>query len=819
MWNTPKHARSEGPPLLRCVRITASCLAIAAVGGAAPAQPPAPDPVLAAPAPAGPFAGQKVVRVQPATLRDMRTALALTDDVWTCGFGGEATSPDLRPASIDIRLTPAAFDALRASRIPFTILIDDLQARVDAEQAHLHPPFDPRGPGFYSDYHNLANISSYCDSLVASRPTMASRLTVGTSVEGRQIFALRISAPGAAPGSRPAVVIYGCQHAREWITPAACVYVADQLIHTYDTDLAPKGVHRLLDNLEFYIIPVVNVDGYFFTWDDPQNRLWRKNRRSNGDGTMGVDLNRNWGEHWGGPGSSGNTSSDIYRGPTPFSEPETQALRDFITARPNTVLSFDVHNYSQLVLEPWAYTSALPPDTRAFTQLTAAILNGFSAPNGEFYIGGETYRTIYPAAGGSHDWVFGARSVLAYGVELRDRGTNAFLLPASQIVPASAEALGGVTAAANWVLDNAAVAYFPAGRPSWVAANSATAVTVQFARGIKALADPTAPGRTPILYSRIGRNAPFTATPVNLAGADEGGAVFTHALTAGPCAGVVQWYYALPQAGGATLFLPPGGASSAYEAAVRTGVPIFSDDFEVDRGWTVGDPNPTSPDTATSGLWTRIDPNGTPAQPEYDTTPLGGTFCYATGQNPTGDIATGRLGVGKSTLLSPIFSAAGAPIVEASFSLWTYTDGVETFAVDASASAATLSPVWTRVLTIGPSSPNALTSGRWTRYTLRLTDSLIPSTGMRLRFVATSTTGAAVMEAAVDDVSIFGFTCARGGAVCPGDYNADGVRSVQDLFDFLADWFAHAPRADVNGVGGITVQDLFDFLAAWFTGC
>src|SRR5207248_1728560 len=107
------------------------------------------------------------------------------------------------------------------------------------------------------------------------------------------------------------------------------------------------------------------------TWSS--NRLWRKNRRNNLDGNYGVDLNRNWGYQWGGLGSSSSTSSDIYRGTGAFSEPETQALRDFITARPNTVLSFDLHSYSQIILEPWAYDFSLPPDTRTYTQISSAI--------------------------------------------------------------------------------------------------------------------------------------------------------------------------------------------------------------------------------------------------------------------------------------------------------------------------------------------------------------------------------------------------------------------------------------------------------------
>ena len=140
------------------------------------------------------------------------------------------------------------------------------------------------------------------------------------------------------------------------------MFLADRLVESADTD--PR-VHALLSRAEIFVIPVVNPDGYFFTWSDSANRLWRKNRRNNGDGTFGVDNNRNWGYEWGGAGASTQTSSETYRGTGPFSEPETAAMRDFFNARPNIVSNIDFHSYSQLVLSPWAYTVAPSVDPLA----------------------------------------------------------------------------------------------------------------------------------------------------------------------------------------------------------------------------------------------------------------------------------------------------------------------------------------------------------------------------------------------------------------------------------------------------------------------
>ena len=127
---------------------------------------------------------------------------------------------------------------------------------------------------------------------------------------------------------------------------------------------------------------MLNPDGHQYSVTT--NRLWRKNRRNNGDGTFGVDLNRNYGHNWGGPGSSGDTFSDIYRGPSAFSEPETQAARNFMQqVNPSAVISY--HNFSQLVLYPWGNTNSPPPDETLLNQLAVEMANKIRAVHGENY--------------------------------------------------------------------------------------------------------------------------------------------------------------------------------------------------------------------------------------------------------------------------------------------------------------------------------------------------------------------------------------------------------------------------------------------------
>src|SRR5690606_7279803 len=167
---------------------------------------------------------------------------------------------------------------------------------------------------------------------------------------------------------KPALFLHGLIHAREWITGSASMYIADRLVRDYGTDPAMTS---MLDAYEVIIVPITNPDGYVYTWTN--DRLWRKNRRPNANGSFGVDNNRNWGFGWGGPGASTQPGSETYRGTGPFSEPETQVLRDFITDNPRIVMTLDIHSFSQLILSPWGFTDTLPADASLFDAINAAV--------------------------------------------------------------------------------------------------------------------------------------------------------------------------------------------------------------------------------------------------------------------------------------------------------------------------------------------------------------------------------------------------------------------------------------------------------------
>jgi murein tripeptide amidase MpaA len=308
----------------------------------------------------------------------------------------------------------------------------DLRSAVEATLG------DPatRGGGFFDDYQTWPTIDARLDD-IATDPRV-SIVEIGQTLEGRMVRGVRITASGSG-AEKPAVHINGGQHAREWISPATCMWLIDRLVNDYGSD---AGITAALDGVDVIVVPVVNADGYVYSWTN--ERFWRKNRRPNGGGSFGVDPNRNWAEAWGGSGSSGWNGSQTYRGPAPFSEPCTANLRDFIFANPEIRAHIDVHNFAQLLLGAWAYTNDPAPFSDTLLPLGEAINTAIVQENGANY----DFRTgsggIGFAAGAMPDWTFGELGIMSWTLELRDTGQFGFLLPASQIVPTGEEATAGV---------------------------------------------------------------------------------------------------------------------------------------------------------------------------------------------------------------------------------------------------------------------------------------------------------------------------------------------------------------------------------------
>ncbi|MFQ5605647.1 MAG: M14 family metallopeptidase [bacterium] len=293
----------------------------------------------------------------------------------------------------------------------------------------------PPGPPDAGLYHTYAEIQSELQELQTAFPNLAKVVSLGQSLENRQIWAIKISDNVAQEENEPEVLFIGGHHAREWIAIDVPFLLAKHLLENYSSD---ADIRNYVDNGQIWIIPLLNPDGHQYSVTT--NRLWRKNRRNNGDGSFGVDLNRNYSYQWGGPGSSGDTFSEIYRGPSAFSEPETKVVQDFASQH-NFVALLSYHNFSQLILYPWGHTNSPAPDAGLLNALAQTMADSILDVHGKRYVP-EQSSDLYLASGDATDWLYGETRVPSYTIELRPASSiPGFQLPESEIQPTFEENL------------------------------------------------------------------------------------------------------------------------------------------------------------------------------------------------------------------------------------------------------------------------------------------------------------------------------------------------------------------------------------------
>lgn len=308
----------------------------------------------------------------------------------------------------------------------------------------------------YDRYHTPQEGIDFYHALAAAYPHIVRIQSIGMSVEGRDLWALKISDhPDLDEEGEPNILFCGLHHAREWVTHEMMLYLAEKLVTGYDADLR---IRRIVDQSAVWLVLSVNPDGFEYTWTN--DRMWRKNRRFNGQifgfPVYGVDINRNYSYLWG-PGyngSSGNPLSETYRGPSAASEPETQAMQALL-AETKPVIAVSYHTFSQLVLYPWGYTQAAIVQSyashRAISEKYAGLV---LRTHGMNYIPGPVNFTLYPTNGDFTDYAYAVHGVIAYTPEMRPASSQlgGFVLPEDQLLMNCQENYE----AALWMLDNVA---------------------------------------------------------------------------------------------------------------------------------------------------------------------------------------------------------------------------------------------------------------------------------------------------------------------------------------------------------------------------
>jgi len=287
---------------------------------------------------------------------------------------------------------------------------------------------------FFTWFPTYGEVLTWLDEKIAEHPGVATRIVLGKSGLGTDIVGLRIG----QINTKPKIFIHCTIHAREWITTTSCCWIIESLLND-DPDR-----FQLREEFSWYIVPVLNTDGYAYTHTN--TRLWRKNRAPNsGSSCIGTDLNRNYAYGWGGEGSSPEPCSDIYHGSSPFSSPETFAERNFITPflTAGTLAAYvDIHAYGAMFMSPWGYTTALPPDYGVMETVMRSCTDAIYDVNGRTYAYGTSARVIYVAAGGSDDFSYGDGGVVrSFTIEAAG---NSFTAPISSILPIGQELWAGV---------------------------------------------------------------------------------------------------------------------------------------------------------------------------------------------------------------------------------------------------------------------------------------------------------------------------------------------------------------------------------------
>uniref|UniRef100_A0A8D2AJ61 Carboxypeptidase B2 n=1 Tax=Sciurus vulgaris TaxID=55149 RepID=A0A8D2AJ61_SCIVU len=292
---------------------------------------------------------------------------------------------------------------LNTSRIPFSVLMADVEDLI--RQQTYNDTISPRASSsYYEQYHSLNEIYSWIEVITERYPEMLKKIHIGSSYEKHPLYVLKVS--GKEQTAKNAIWIDCGIHAREWISPAFCLWFI----------------------------------GY--------NRMWRKNRSSHENNRcVGTDLNRNFAsKHWCEEGASSFSCSETYCGLYPESEPEVKAVADFLRKNINQIKAYiSMHSYAQQILFPYSYNRSKSKDHEELSLVASEAVRAIESINKNIrYTHGSGSESLYLAPGGSDDWIYDLGIKYSFTIELRDKGRYGFLLPERYIKPTCTEALAAV---------------------------------------------------------------------------------------------------------------------------------------------------------------------------------------------------------------------------------------------------------------------------------------------------------------------------------------------------------------------------------------
>ena len=363
------------------------------------------------------------------------------------GFALDEAKYVRKDNSLILFLSDREFEKLESSGLRFEVLISDwnkyyasisIENKAE-ESAALLKSRELYGIsdfeyGSMGGHYTFQEVLNKLDSIHIQYPSLTTqKFQIGNSVENRPIYAIKISDNPDMNENEPEVLYTSLTHAREPGGMMTVMYFIYYLLENYGTD--PEATY-LVNNRQLYFIPVVNPDGYEYNRLTNPNGggMWRKNRKS----PDGIDLNRNYGYEWGydNIGSSPNQYDETYRGTGPFSESETQAVRDFCNAH-NFKSALNYHTYGNDLITPWGYTDQPTPDSTAYNEFGTDMTkyNNYTLGTGTGTVG-------YITNGDSDDWMYGEQTtkgkIISFTPEVGNN-SDGFWAPKSRIIQIAQE--------------------------------------------------------------------------------------------------------------------------------------------------------------------------------------------------------------------------------------------------------------------------------------------------------------------------------------------------------------------------------------------
>ncbi|MBK8514953.1 MAG: immune inhibitor A [Saprospiraceae bacterium] len=276
--------------------------------------------------------------------------------------------------------------------------------------------------GSMNGYFTLKEMYDILDTMAARYPQIISvrnKISGFTTFEGNALYYVKVSDNvNTDEESEPEVLYTALHHAREPNSLSQMIFYLWYLLENYGKDAT---VTKIIEQTQLYFIPCVNPDGYLLNEKTyPKGGgLWRKNAWRDTTGAIfGVDLNRNYGYSWGKDdiGSSPNPNSLTFRGLSPFSEPETKAIRAFCIDH-DFKFAVNYHTFGNFLIRP-SSTGLAPENESVFFKTIGKVMN--KENNFSFGTGPETVG--YTVNGDSDEWMYGENSeknsILAFTPEV-----------------------------------------------------------------------------------------------------------------------------------------------------------------------------------------------------------------------------------------------------------------------------------------------------------------------------------------------------------------------------------------------------------------